>query len=146
MIFFGEHTHEVPITCYAGVDLTIGKFCSIASGLKIVSGKHPIIEHPELISQYPFKEEFGWDYPASKMDGFVTIGNDVWVGEDVTIMEGVIIGDGAILGAKSVIGKDVPPYVTVVGNPAQIIKVRPIPEDAWWDWPLAQIKNFMETR
>jgi hypothetical protein len=36
------------LVCYEGVELTFGKFCSIASGLKIVSGQHPIIEHPHL--------------------------------------------------------------------------------------------------
>lgn len=143
MITFGEHTHEVPITCYEGVSLTFGKFCSIASGLKIISGQHPIVEHPELISQYPFKEEFGWNYPASKMDGKVIVGNDVWIGEDVTILEGVTIGDGAIIGACSVVAKDVPKHCTVVGNPAKVIKRRGYPLK-WWNWPLDQIRELME--
>jgi carbonic anhydrase/acetyltransferase-like protein (isoleucine patch superfamily) len=76
-----------------------------------------------LISQYPFKEQFGWDYPASKMDGKVTVGHDVWIGEDVTIIEGVTIGNGAIIGACSVVAKDVLPYTTVVGNPAKVVKI-----------------------
>lgn len=143
MIKFGEYTHEVPIKVFKRVDVTFGKFCSIASGLKIISGQHPIVEHPELVSQYPFKEEFGWDYPASKMDGKVIVGNDVWIGEDVTILEGVTIGDGAIVGAGSVVAKDVPPYATVVGNPARIVKVRQ-PSVRWWDFPLKEIKDYME--
>lgn len=144
MITFGEHTHPVEVNVFKDVKLTFGKFCSIASGLKVVSGQHPIVEHPELISQYPFNEEFGWDYPASKMDGFVTVENDVWIGEDVTIIEGVTIGNGAIVGAGSVVAKDVPAYSTVVGNPAQVVKTRPTPGFAWWDWSLPEIKKFME--
>lgn len=152
MITYGEHTHQpVNITCFEGVNLTFGKFCSIASGLKIVSGQHPIVEHPELISQYPFKEEFGWNYPASKMGGFVKVGNDVWIGEDVTIMEGVTIGDGAIIGACSVVAKDVPAYTTVVGNPAKVIATRleshaGINNHGWWDLALEEIKHLIEKK
>ena len=145
MITFGAYTYcSAPekIICYEGVDLSFGKFCSIASGLKIVSGQHPIIEHEELISQYPFHEQFGWDYPKSKMDGKVIIGNDVWIGEDVTIMEGVTIGDGVIIGACSVVAKDVPEFSTVVGNPAKIVKQRnPVPK--WWNYDLEVIKTLM---
>lgn len=142
MIKFGEYTHPVDIKCYEGVNLTIGKFCSIASGLKIISGQHPIVNN-DVVSQYPFKEEFGWSYPPSKMDGKVTIGNDVWIGEDVSIIEGITIGDGAIVGACSVVAKDVPEFTTVVGNPARIIKVRK--ESAkWWNWKLEAIKNYIE--
>ena len=148
MITFGEHTYcAAPdkIVCYEGVKLTFGKFCSIASGLKIVSGQHPIIGHPELVSQYPFKEQFNWHYPASQMEGEVTVGNDVWIGEDVTILEGVKIGDGAIIGACSVVAKDVDPYTTVVGNPARMVKARTNPGIAWWNWTLDKIREFMES-
>jgi acetyltransferase-like isoleucine patch superfamily enzyme len=148
MITFGTNTYcadPEKIVCYEGVELIFGKFCSIASGLKIVSGQHPIIEHPQLISQYPFKEQFGWNYPASKMDGKVTVGNDVWIGEDVTIIEGITIGNGAIIGACSVVAADVLPYTTVVGNPAKIIKLRTAPGPAWWDWKMDKIKEYMET-
>jgi virginiamycin A acetyltransferase len=147
MIRFGDHTYcaaPEKIVCYEGVELTFGKFCSVASGLKIISGQHPIIEHPDLISQYPFKEQFNWHYPASKMDGKVIIGHDVWIGEDVTIIEGVTIGNGAIIGACSVVAKDVLPYTTVAGNPAKVVKIRQAPGLAWWDWELDRIRDYME--
>lgn len=146
MITFGNCTYcaaPEKIVCYEKVNLTFGKFCSIASGLKIVSGQHPIVEHPELVSQYPFHEQFGWNYPKSKMDGFVTVGNDVWIGEDVTILEGVTIGDGVIVGACSVVAKDVPPYTTVVGNPAKVVSKRSETPD-WWDDTIADIRLLME--
>lgn len=149
MIKYGDHSYCANwngISCYDNVELIFGKFCSIASKLKIISGQHPIVTFPLLISQYPFKEQFGWEYPASKMDGQVIIGNDVWIGEDVTILEGVTIGNGAIIGACSVVAKDVPPYATVVGNPAKIVKQRDNPGIAWWDWPLEKIKTYMEAK
>jgi UDP-2-acetamido-3-amino-2,3-dideoxy-glucuronate N-acetyltransferase len=42
------------------------------------------------------------------------------VGSGATILGGVTIGEGALVGAGSVVTKDVPPRVTVIGNPAKI--------------------------
>lgn len=41
------------------------------------------------------------------------------IGANCTILPGIIIGEGAIIGAGAVVTKDVPPYTTVVGNPAK---------------------------
>jgi len=43
------------------------------------------------------------------------------IGANATILPGITIGEGAMVGAGSVVTKDVPPGVTVVGNPARII-------------------------
>ena len=52
----------------------------------------------------------------------VTIGNDVWIGGAAIILGGVQIGDGAIVGAGAVVTRDVPAGVTVVGNPARLVR------------------------
>jgi acetyltransferase-like isoleucine patch superfamily enzyme len=49
----------------------------------------------------------------------IRIEDDVWIGFNAAIMKGVTIGRGAIVGACSVVTHDVPPYIIVVGNPAQ---------------------------
>ena len=41
------------------------------------------------------------------------------IGANSTILPGITIGEGAMVGAGSVVTKDVPPGVTVVGNPAR---------------------------
>ena len=41
------------------------------------------------------------------------------IGANATILPGLTIGEGAMVGAGSVVTKDVPPGVTVVGNPAR---------------------------
>lgn len=144
MITADRHT-LIPddVECYEGVELTFGSFCSIASGLKIVSGQHPCIEHPECAAQYPFADEAAWrgvDYPHSKMGGFVTVGNDVWIGMDVHILEGVTIADGAIIGACSVVSRDVEPYAVVAGNPAEVKRYRRNHGVRWWEWTDAVIR------
>jgi chloramphenicol O-acetyltransferase type B len=152
MITLGEYSYNAKqdIDCYEGVNLTIGKYCSVGSGLKIYSGTHPCIEYPKEVSTYPFQAQFGWDDNICKTGGFVTIGNDVWIATDVGILEGVTIGDGAILGARAMITKDVPPYAFVAGNPARVKHFR-FTDDViqsllrikWWDWDKDKIKQAM---
>lgn len=151
MITMGKHSYNITkdIDCYSGVNLTIGKFCSVGSGFKIISGEHPCVAYPSVVSQYPFREQHWNDnYPPSKGNGTVTIGNDVWIATDVTILEGVTVGDGAILGTKSVIGSDVPPYTIAIGNPWKPLRKR-FRESViaklllikWWDWEDDKIKQ-----
>lgn len=47
--------------------------------------------------------------------------DDVQVGANAIIIGPIKIGRGSIVGAGAVVIKDVPPFVTVVGNPARII-------------------------
>ncbi|MEM5384665.1 acetyltransferase [Paraburkholderia phymatum] len=53
--------------------------------------------------------------------GGVQVGNGVAIHPRTTIAKGVKIGDGATIGIGSVVVKDVPPGVTVFGNPARTI-------------------------
>jgi len=134
-----------------GRKLSVGKFCSFASFVKIfLGGGH----RTDWISTYPFSvlnADFPnavgiLGHPVSKGD--VVIGNDVWVGQGATIMSGVTIGDGAVLGAYSVVSKNVSPYTIVAGNPARSIRTRFSDSDIefllhlqWWDWPVEQINE-----
>lgn len=52
----------------------------------------------------------------------VHIGRDVWIGGNAVILPGVTVGDNAIIGAAAVVTRDVPIGVTVVGNPARIVR------------------------
>jgi acetyltransferase-like isoleucine patch superfamily enzyme len=137
----------VPDDVNTFVPVEIGSFTSIASGLTIVSGQHPCVEFPLVVSTFPFYE---WNvddnYPPSKMGGKVTIGSDVWIGQDVTILEGVEVGHGAIVGAGSVVTKNVLEYEIVAGNPAEVKssrfdfpKIAELIDIAWWDWDMQKI-------
>ncbi|MDM7998664.1 MAG: CatB-related O-acetyltransferase [Dehalococcoidia bacterium] len=153
----GEYTYGLP-TVYPGIRATlrIGKFCSIAEGVKIDLGwGHRV----DLASTYPFWA-FGDDWPNARLlkpldvllipQADVVIGNDVWIGRDSLILAGVRVGDGAVIGARSVVTKNVDPYCIVAGNPAKLIRKRfddktieRLLELRWWDWPPEKINENM---
>ncbi|TVM33444.1 DapH/DapD/GlmU-related protein [Oceanidesulfovibrio marinus] len=124
---------------------TIGKFCSIASFVRINPGNHPMwraSQHHFMYrsAQYDLGQDddsfFDW-----RRGHPVHIGHDVWIGHGVTILPGVTIGTGAVIGAGAVVSKDVPPYTIVGGVPAKPIRERhpkalqdALLEMAWWDW------------
>lgn len=124
----------------------VGKFCSIASHVRINPGNHPIdrvTQHHMTYRcvEYGFAEAddaafFDW----RRMHRCV-IGHDVWLGHAVTVLPGVTIGTGAVVGAGAVVSKDIEPYAIAVGVPARVIRKR-FPDDviaallriAWWEW------------
>lgn len=123
--------------------ITIGKYCSIASGLILDGGFQHDVRN---ISTYPFHMVNPAFPNMNRSKGDIVIGNDVWIGEDVLIMSGVTIGDGAIIGARSVVTKDVRPYWVVAGNPAHHIRgryhestIRELLSVAWWNWDESKI-------
>ncbi len=153
----GDYTYGNPEVHaqWQGATLKIGKFCSIAGGVKIILGDN---HRMDWATTFPFPS-FADDWPevAYKKDywftkGDVIIGNDVWIGEDALILSGVTVGDGAVIGARTVIAKDVEPYAVMVGNPARIIKKRFSDEIisqllaiAWWNWSTEKIREHLET-
>jgi len=82
--------------------VTIGDRSFIGPGVGFVNDLKPISKN-------------GANFTLTKTN----IGKNVAIGTNATILAGVTIGDGAIVGAGSVVTKDVPPRVTVVGNPAR---------------------------
>ena len=131
----------------------IGKFCSIASFVRINPGNHPIYTR---IAQHHFtyrSEMFGFgeddaDFFAWRRDSLVTVGHDVWIGHNVAVMPGVTVGNGAAIGTGAVVTKDVEPYSVVAGVPAKKIKMRfsddliqKIEKSKWWDWDYEKIKE-----
>lgn len=59
--------------------------------------------------------------PGARCNGNVTIGDGAYIGSNAVIRQGLTIGAKAVVGMGAVVTKDVPPGVTVVGNPARAL-------------------------
>ncbi len=133
----------------------IGRYCSIAPGVCIGDGQHPL----NWVSTHPFQHGGSWtkgvDFeglPSPKLveiKGGNHVGNDVWIGTNAVILTGVKIGDGAVVAAGAVVTRDVPPYAVVGGIPAKILKYRLDPETAlqllrtkWWTYDLPSLSGI----
>lgn len=146
--------------CYL-CNCRIGKYCSIASNVRTVLGRHPtdcfVSTHPSFFSmnsqsdyRYTDRQKFEEIHYIDKENEIaVNIGNDVWIGQGVSILDGVTIGDGAIIGTGAVVLKDVPPYAIVGGIPAKLIRYRFSKEDIqflleikWWDKSEEWIRRY----
>lgn len=139
-----------------GDRLIIGKFCSIAAGVKFIMG--PANHRISSVTTYPFQVFGGvWAEKAPPhlsqlpFKGDTVVGSDVWIGRECVIMPGVKIGDGAIIAAYSVVAKDIPPYAVSGGNPARVIKKRFDDEGLidillrlrWWDLPDEELAGLV---
>ena len=58
----------------------------------------------------------------------IDIGSGVWVCAEAFIGPDVTVGDNSIVGARAVVIADVPPGAIVAGNPAKVVKQRPLPD------------------
>ena len=130
----GRHTFIAPGTfidkyCEIGdytsigrdVDITratIGRYCSIASHVRIGPGEHDL---NEISTSVLLSYRGGYHNMTEKS---CIIKNDVWIGVDSVIRRGVTIGNGAVVGANSFVNKDVPDFAVVGGSPARILKYR----------------------
>ena len=56
--------------------------------------------------------------PGARLAGEVTVGDRAFIGVGAIVLPRIHIGEDAVVGAGAVVTKDVPPGVTVSGNPA----------------------------
>jgi acetyltransferase-like isoleucine patch superfamily enzyme len=152
--FVGAYTYVRIGASIGGQTASIGRYCSIAPGVRIGDGHHPL----DWLSTHPFQrgEAFwfadepqaakGLKFPSKKKN---IVGNDVWLSAGAMIMPGVKIGDGAVVAAGCVVTKDVPPYAIVAGVPGRIIDYRFSPDiiaqllDAqWWRYTASSLAGM----
>lgn len=133
------------------VNADIGSFTSIANGVVLGGGQHPM----EWVGMSPVfymgrdsvKAKFSTHMrdPARR----VVIGHDVWIGRSAIVLSGVEIGNGAVVGAGAIVTKSVPPYGIVGGNPARLIRYRfdeatvaRLADSKWWTFPDEELRRL----
>lgn len=146
----GEHTYGLrreSCPFYHPDDrVVIGRYCSIADGVRFVFGEHAT----DGVSTFPFRArlQLGPDHGEARSKGPITLGHDVWVGTNAILLSGVTVGHGAVIAAGAVVTRDVPPYAIVGGVPARVIRSRctepqaaALLRIAWWDWSPEKIRQ-----
>lgn len=136
------------------VNSKIGAFTSIANGVIIGGGMHPI----DWVSMSPVfyegRDSVKAKFSVHKRESVKTtfIGNDVWIGRNALIKQGVSIGTGAVVGMGSVVTKDVLPYAIVAGNPARVLRIRfeadivnELLKSEWWQLSDSELNKHAHT-
>jgi acetyltransferase-like isoleucine patch superfamily enzyme len=151
---FYMSTMERHSFCGYGCEIShadIGAFVSIANGVVLGGGRHPI----EWVGMSPVFYE-GRDSVTAKFSEHprpdpkrVTVGNDVWIGRSAIVLPGCVIGDGAVVGAGAIVTKSVEPYAIVAGNPAKLIRYRfdettrsRLLRTQWWTLSETELKRY----
>ena len=109
--------HVIMDDAIIGEGALISPFVTFTSNIRVGRCFHAnlysYVEHDCVIGDYV---TFA---PGAKSNGNVTIGDFAYIGSGAVIRQGLTIGAGAVVGMGAVVTKDVPPGVTVVGNPAK---------------------------
>lgn len=126
--------------------VSIGNYCSIAAGTKIVESNHRM----DSLTTYHYHKNILKNSVQDDLcsDGEIIIEDDVWIGSNAVILSGVHIGRGSIIGAGSIVTKNVEPYSICVGVPARCVKkrfseeqIRTIEKSLWWEMPPEELKK-----
>jgi putative colanic acid biosynthesis acetyltransferase WcaF len=91
--------------------VTIGDHSVISQGVEVCAGTHDYTK-PNL--------------PLVRSE--IVIGSGVWICASAFISPGVTIGHNSIVAARAVVTRDVPDGVIVGGNPAKVLRDRPMPD------------------
>lgn len=127
--------------CEIGSDTRIGCFVEIQKGVRI-GERCKISSHSFICEGVTLEDEVFIGHgvmfcndrlPRAADSAGRMLGESDWdclrirvrkgasIGSGSTILGGIVIGENAMVGAGSVVTRDVPPDVTVVGNPARPI-------------------------
>jgi sugar O-acyltransferase (sialic acid O-acetyltransferase NeuD family) len=92
----------------------------LSPGVRI--GRHCLINMGAIVAHESVVEDVCFLGPGAILNGRVLIREASFLGAGCIILPNIVVGEGSIVGAGAVVISDVPPYSTVVGCPARVIK------------------------
>jgi len=134
----------------------IGKFCNIASQVRIGATDHPLDR--ASLHHFLYRSASYWEDAEDDAAWFdkrqarlARIGHDTWIGHAAQIKPEVTVGHGAVIAAGAVVTRDVASYMIVAGVPATPLRARLSPDLAqrmlalaWWDWDHMRLRAALE--
>jgi acetyltransferase-like isoleucine patch superfamily enzyme len=116
--YIGEGTR-----IWSGDSINIGNNVLISHNVNIVDTNSHELDAIERSHRYSQLIKSGhWSEKGSILTNPIIIKDYAWISFGAIILKGVTIGEGSIVAAGSVVTKNVPDFVVVAGNPAQIVK------------------------
>jgi sugar O-acyltransferase (sialic acid O-acetyltransferase NeuD family) len=82
-------------------------------------GAHVHLNQGAIVSHDVVLGDFATVGPRAALTGGAAVGAAAVIGAGAVVLPGISVGAGAMVGAGAVVTRDVPPGVTVVGNPAR---------------------------
>lgn len=110
VIEIGDNTRLNGAGLMAASGITIGCNCLLGSVVILDTDFHSI--HPDRRT----------NPHAQACCASITIGSNVWLAGQTAVLKGVTIGENSVVGFRGVVTSNVPPNVTVAGNPARVVK------------------------
>ncbi len=110
--------------------LRVGRYSSLGDGVQVYNLGPVVVGEHTSISQGVHLCAGTHDYKQPSMPlvrSAIVIGSGVWVCADAFIGPGVRVGDNSVVAARAVVVGDVEAGVIVGGNPARMVKPRPMP-------------------
>lgn len=135
--------HGTKVRCHEGVveigDKTVlGQECTISAYRRVRIGAQCVIADRAMFIDFDHGV-VEVERPIRKQGIYtreVEVGSNVWIGYGACVLRGVRVGDNSIVGTNSVVTKDVPANAVVAGIPAEIIRMREVPERLKWQNPV----------
>jgi putative colanic acid biosynthesis acetyltransferase WcaF len=110
LLTMGEHSALADgVNVYNLGPVTIGRHTVVSQGAELCGGTHDYTQPNLPLKRSP-----------------ITIGSGVWLCAQAFIAPGVVVGDNAVVGARAVATSDVPGGMVMAGNPAVVVKPRPM--------------------
>jgi len=113
--------------------LRLGPYTTLSRGVFVYNLGPVVIGSHTVLSQDVYLCAGTHDYTQAHLPlqrPPIVIGHGAWLCAGAFVGPGVTVGNNAIVGARAVVMRDVPEQAITIGNPARIVRQRPMPDPA----------------